>query len=113
MDENQTSAPKSTLTPAKRIGQLVAAMILAEGIWGLLTSLTSNLLVPLLARAMDADPQSPSYLEIRPGLPWGRLVGGPADRSPICTKAGGLGNPEAICPAVNFLAAQPRFQETK
>ena len=35
-DENQTSAPTSTLNPAKWIGQLVAAVILAEGIWGLL-----------------------------------------------------------------------------
>jgi uncharacterized protein YgbK (DUF1537 family) len=51
--------------------------------------------------------------EILPGLPWGRLVGGPADRLPICTKAGGFGNPEAICQAVNFLAAQPRFQGTR
>jgi len=62
MDENQTSAPKSTLNPAKWIGELVAAVILAEGIWGLLTSLTSNVLVPMLARVMDGDPQSPSYL---------------------------------------------------
>jgi len=62
MDENQTSAPKSTLNPAKWIGQLVAAVILAEGIWGLLASLTSNLLVPLLARVRDGDPQSPLYL---------------------------------------------------
>jgi uncharacterized protein YgbK (DUF1537 family) len=51
--------------------------------------------------------------EILPGLPWGRLVGGPADRLPVCTKAGGFGNPEAICQAVNFLAVQPRFQGTR
>ncbi len=62
MDENQTSAPTSTMNPAKWVGQLVAAVILAEGIWGLLASLTNNLLVPLLARVMDGDPQSPSYL---------------------------------------------------
>ncbi len=62
MDEKQTSAPPSTLNPAKWAAQLVAAVILAEGIWGLLASLTSNLVVPLLARVMDGDPQSPSYL---------------------------------------------------
>lgn len=62
VDENQTSVPKSTLNPEKWIGQLVAAVILAEGIWGLLASLTSNLLVPLLARVMVGDPQSPLYL---------------------------------------------------
>jgi hypothetical protein len=60
MDEKQTS--DSTLSPGKWIGQLVAAVILAEGIWGLLVSLTSNLLVPLLARGMEVDPQSPLYL---------------------------------------------------
>lgn len=62
MDEEQTSGPKSTVDPRKWIAQLVAAVILAEGVWGFLTSLTSNLLVPLLARAMDVDPQSPLYL---------------------------------------------------
>ena len=44
------------------MGQLVAAVILAEGIWGFLASLTSNVLIPLFARVMDGDPQSPSYL---------------------------------------------------
>jgi D-threonate/D-erythronate kinase len=51
--------------------------------------------------------------EILPGLPWGILVGGPADGLPICTKAGGFGDPDALCQAVNFLAAQPRFQGTQ
>ena len=62
MHENQTSAPESTLNPGKWIGQLVAAVILAEGIWGFLASLTTNLLVPLMARVMEIDPQSPLYL---------------------------------------------------
>ncbi|MGA7473182.1 MAG: hypothetical protein WBW60_10670 [Candidatus Sulfotelmatobacter sp.] len=62
MGENQTSVPESILNPGKWIGQLVAAVILAEGIWGFLASLTSNLLVPLLARVMEVDPQSPLYL---------------------------------------------------
>ena len=62
MDENPTSAPESTPSPGKWIGQLVAAVILAEGIWGFLASLTNNLLVPLMARVMDGDPQSPLYL---------------------------------------------------
>jgi D-threonate/D-erythronate kinase len=48
--------------------------------------------------------------EVLPGLPWGTLAGGPADGLPICTKAGGFGDTEALCHAVNFLAAQPRFQ---
>jgi hypothetical protein len=62
VDENQTSAPKSTLNPEKWVGQLVAAVILGEGIWGFLASLTSNLLTPLLARVMNGDPQSRLYL---------------------------------------------------
>ncbi len=60
MDETQT--PESTLSTGKWIGQLVAAIILAEAIWGFLASLTRNLLMPLLARVMDGDPQSPLYL---------------------------------------------------
>jgi hypothetical protein len=60
--ETQVSTPESTPNPGKWIGQLVAAVILAEGIWGFLASLTSNILVPLLARVMEADPHSPLYL---------------------------------------------------
>jgi hypothetical protein len=45
-----------------------------------------------------------------PGCLWGALAGGLANRLPICTKAGRFGSPEALCQAVNFLAAQPRFQ---
>jgi D-threonate/D-erythronate kinase len=48
--------------------------------------------------------------EVLPGLPWGTLAGGAADGLAICTKAGGFGDTEALCHAVNFLAAQPRFQ---
>lgn len=51
--------------------------------------------------------------EILPGLPWGMLEGGMADRLPICTKAGGFGSPEALCEAVNFLAAQPWSRENR
>jgi hypothetical protein len=65
--ENQTSISEATPNPGspnpgKWVGQLVAAVILAEGIWGFLVSLTSNLLVPLLARGVEGDPQSPLYL---------------------------------------------------
>jgi hypothetical protein len=62
MSENQTSSTEGILIPGKWIGQLVAAVILAEGIWGFLVSVTNNLLVPLLSREMGADPQSPLYL---------------------------------------------------
>jgi hypothetical protein len=62
MSENPTSPTEATVSSGKWIGQVVAAVILAEGIWGFLASLTNNLLVPLLAREMGADPQSPLYL---------------------------------------------------
>ena len=62
MDENRTSVPESIRNPGKWMLQLVAAVILAEGIWGFLASLTRDLLVPLLARVMKIDPQSPLYL---------------------------------------------------
>ncbi len=44
------------------IARVMMAVILAEGIWGLLVSLTQNLIVPFLARQMGADPQSPLSL---------------------------------------------------
>jgi hypothetical protein len=61
MDEKQTSF-ETPPNPGRWIGQVVAAVILAEGIWGLLSALTHNVLVPLLARVMEVDPQSPLYL---------------------------------------------------
>jgi len=62
MSENWTSAIEAPSNSGKWIAQLVASVILAEGIWGFLVSLTNNLLVPLLAGEMQADPQSPWYL---------------------------------------------------
>lgn len=38
------------------------AVILAEGIWGFIASVTNDLILPLLARIMGADAQSPLYL---------------------------------------------------
>ncbi len=64
MDETPrtSSAEPPTLDTAKWIGLLLAAVILGEGIWGLIVSLTNNLILPLLARTMGADAQSPLYL---------------------------------------------------
>jgi hypothetical protein len=61
MDES----PKSPAPPvplSRWIARIMVAVILAEGIWGLLVSLTRDLIVPFLARQMSADPQSPLYL---------------------------------------------------
>ncbi len=64
MDEiPKTSSPESSASDAgKWIGRVVIAVILAEGIWGLIVSVTNNLLLPLLARIMGGDVQSPLYL---------------------------------------------------
>ena len=64
MDEiRRTSSPESSaLDSGKWIGRVVIAVILAEGIWGLIISVTNNLILPLLARTMGGDIQSPLYL---------------------------------------------------
>jgi large-conductance mechanosensitive channel len=54
--------PEAPLDPGKWIGRVVVAVILGEGIWGLLVSITNNLVLPALTRIMGADPQSPLYL---------------------------------------------------
>lgn len=60
MDES--AKPSSGLSSGKLIGLILAAVVLAEGIWGILVSLTRSLLLPLLARVLGGDPQSPLYL---------------------------------------------------
>jgi large-conductance mechanosensitive channel len=44
------------------VRRLVVAVILGEAIWSLLVSVTNNLAIPVLARVMGGDPQSPLYL---------------------------------------------------
>ena len=64
MDETaKTFSPESaSLDPGQWIGRVLIAVILGEGIWGLIASLTNNLLLPFLARNMGADVQSPLSL---------------------------------------------------
>jgi hypothetical protein len=64
MDEiPQTSSPEwSAAETGRWIGRVVIAVILAEAIWGFIASLTSSLILPLLARTMGGDAQSPLYL---------------------------------------------------
>jgi hypothetical protein len=56
------SAESSTADATKWIGRVLIAVLLGEGIWGLIVSITSNLVLPFLARTMGADAQSPLYL---------------------------------------------------
>jgi len=64
MDEvTRTSSPEwSAADTGKWIVRVVIAVILAEGIWGFIAALTNNLILPLLARTMGGDVQSPLYL---------------------------------------------------
>jgi outer membrane biosynthesis protein TonB len=60
MSENaNSSVPAPTLALGKWLGLLVSAVVLAEGIWSILVSLTRSLLLPLMARAIGGDAQSP------------------------------------------------------
>ncbi len=64
MDETARNAsPESPAPdPGRWIGLLLIAVVLGEGIWGLIVSLTRNLILPLLAKTMGGDVQSPLYL---------------------------------------------------
>jgi len=63
MDEiSKPSTPEYPTVPGRWVGLLGAAVVLAEAIWGLLVSLTNNLFLPLMAKVIGGDPQSPLYL---------------------------------------------------
>jgi hypothetical protein len=63
-DIPRTLSPESSAADAgKWIGRVVIAVILAEGIWAFIVSVTNNLVLPVLARTMGGgDVQSPLYL---------------------------------------------------
>jgi uncharacterized protein YgbK (DUF1537 family) len=46
--------------------------------------------------------------EIKPGLPWGRLLGGLADGVAVCTKPGGFGDENGLAEAVEFLSRKAK-----
>ena len=63
MDEiAKNTASDSAMDAGTWIIRLLIAVILGEGIWGLIVSLTHNLILPLLAKTMGGDVQSPLYL---------------------------------------------------
>ena len=62
MDEiARNTAPDPAADGDKWIGRLLIAVILGEGIWGLVVSLTHNLILPLLAKGFH---ERESYIEI-------------------------------------------------
>ena len=64
MDEIARNAPPESpaAETGRWMGRLLIAVILGEGIWGLIVSLTRDLILPLLAKIMGGDVQSPLYL---------------------------------------------------
>jgi hypothetical protein len=59
MDDIAKPSPPDT---GKWIVRLLIAVILGEGIWGFIVSLTNNLILPFLARIMGTDARSPLSL---------------------------------------------------
>ena len=55
-------ASEAPVDSGKWVGRVIVAVILGEGIWGLLVSITNNLALPAMTRIMGADAQSPLYL---------------------------------------------------
>ena len=54
-----SSLPSPALALGKWLGLVVSAVVLAEGIWTTIVSLTKGLLLPLMVRAIGGDAQSP------------------------------------------------------
>ncbi len=59
---NVSTSESSTADSRLWIGRFVIAVVLGEAIWGFLVSITNNLALPAMARAMSGDPQSPLSL---------------------------------------------------
>ena len=56
-------SPSLSIADSKKwILRIALALILGQAIWGLVVALTSHLLMPLIARVMGGDPNSPLYL---------------------------------------------------
>jgi hypothetical protein len=63
MDEiSRPSSQSPGLDAGAWIGRVVIAVLLAEAFWGFIVSVTNGLILPLLARTMGGDVQSPLYL---------------------------------------------------
>jgi hypothetical protein len=62
MDDIERPSPEPAPDVGRWIGRLLIAVILGEGVWGLIVSLTNNLILPSLARIMGTDARSPLSL---------------------------------------------------
>lgn len=62
MDDTSRTSSAPAPDAGKWIGRLLIAVILGEGIWGLIVSVTNNLILPFMARIMGTDARSPLSL---------------------------------------------------
>lgn len=62
MEDTSRTSPAPAPDAGRWIGRLLIAVILGEGIWGLIVSVTNNLILPYMARTMGTDSRSPLSL---------------------------------------------------
>src|ERR1700694_4172120 len=62
MDDIARPSPATGTDTGQWIGRVLIAVILGEGIWGLIVSVTNNLILPFMARIMGTDARSPLSL---------------------------------------------------
>ncbi len=62
MDDTSRTSSAPAPDTGKWIGRVLIAVILGEGIWGLIVSVTNNLILPFMARIMGTDARSPLSL---------------------------------------------------
>lgn len=93
-------APSAAATLSEFLGEAAQAAAQGAGLGGLI--LCGGDIAVATCRALGAGGME-LYGEIEPGLPCGRLVGGPWDGLPAATKAGGFGRPDAFVRALRYL----------
>ena len=91
--------------PYGRVGVERARQLLG-GLSGALM-LTGGDTASLACRALGATGIHLHH-EVAPGIPRGVIMGGPFDGSPVVTKSGGFGAPDALIRIADYFTCQPR-----
>lgn len=95
-----TPSPSTSGTLSEFLGDAAHGVAQAVPLGGLI--LCGGDIAVATCRALQAGGLE-LYGEVEPGVPCGRLVGGPFDGLPIATKAGGFGKPDAFARALRYL----------
>lgn len=92
--------PGQERTVAERLGELAAEIASrhAPGGW----VLTGGAVAYAVCQALGIGSLEIGG-EVAPGIPFGRVVGGPWEGTPLVTKAGGFGGEDALAAAIAFL----------